>query len=197
LEIDPDRVAAAQPAADPPALTFQLGGFELAGLRPLLVRAANVLRQYDEPAAMGAWQTMLTGLADGGELVEGTCDEVGRRAGWVRLDGTGPRSLTLAARVGDLGTPSELAERLPKALIHHNVPGRRIHQFLTAFDAAWRDAAPLAPFGAMQRWVAACQRLNTDWPLLDRRTRWRYGEITVAWTAVAPPQDGAGSARSA
>lgn len=34
LEIDPVRVAAAAPAADPPGLTFARGGFELAGLRP-------------------------------------------------------------------------------------------------------------------------------------------------------------------
>ena len=42
-------------AADPPRLTFARGGFELAGQRPALVRAANVLRQYDEPAAAAAW----------------------------------------------------------------------------------------------------------------------------------------------
>jgi tRNA G46 methylase TrmB len=54
VEIDPARVAAADPVADPPGLTFVRGGFELAGLRPVLVRALNVLRQYDEaevPAA--------------------------------------------------------------------------------------------------------------------------------------------------
>ena len=46
LEIDPVRVALAKAAADPPWLAFQRGGFELAGLRPVLVRAMNVLRQY-------------------------------------------------------------------------------------------------------------------------------------------------------
>ena len=48
LEIDPDRVAAAAASADPPRLEFARGGFELAGRRPVLVRALNVLRQYDE-----------------------------------------------------------------------------------------------------------------------------------------------------
>ena len=37
-------------AAGPPGLTFARGGFELAGLRPVVVRAFNVLRQYDEAA---------------------------------------------------------------------------------------------------------------------------------------------------
>ena len=99
LEIDPERVAAARPAADPPRLDFRRGGFELAGLRPALVRAANVLRQYDEPAAAQAWRTVRSRLAAGGALVEGTCDELGRLAGWVLLDADGPVSLTLACRV--------------------------------------------------------------------------------------------------
>src|SRR3954451_7549562 len=58
LEIDPVRVAAAQPHADPPLLHFRRGGFELAGLSPVVVRAFNVLRQYDESEVAGAWRTM-------------------------------------------------------------------------------------------------------------------------------------------
>jgi hypothetical protein len=185
LEIDPDRVAAARPSADPPRLTFERGGFELAGHRPVLVRAANVLRQYDEPAALAAWDTLRGGLAEGGVLVEGTCDELGRRGCWVLLDRGGPRSMTLAARVDGLERPGELAERLPKALIHRNVPGEAVHEFLRAFDAAWDAAAPLSTFGARQRWTAAARRLaETGWPVeVDRA---RHGEITVAWSAVAP-----------
>ena len=45
LEIDPERVSAALESA-PAGVEFALGGFELAGLRPVLVRAFNVLRQY-------------------------------------------------------------------------------------------------------------------------------------------------------
>jgi len=143
LEIDPERVAAAVPAADPPRLDFARGGFELAGHRPVLLRAANVLRQYDEAAAADAWQTMCARLAPGGLLVEGTCDELGRRGAWVLLDSHGPLTLTLACRVEDVERPSDLAERLPKALIHHNVPGTRIHAFLRELDAGWDAAASM------------------------------------------------------
>jgi hypothetical protein len=184
LEIDPARVAAAGPAADPPGLDFALGGFELAGHRPALVRAANVLRQYDEGTAARAWTALCAGLAPDGVLVEGTCDEIGRRAGWVLLDASGPRTLTLAARVASLERPSELAERLPKALIHHNVPGQPIHAFLRDLDRAWDAAAPLSAFGPRQRWVAATATLADRWPVDG--TRSRRGEITVAWSAVAP-----------
>jgi hypothetical protein len=126
---------------------------------------------------------MCSRLAAGGVLVEGTCDELGRRGSWVLLDQDGPRSLTFACRVESLERPGDLAERLPKALIHRNVPGEPIHAFLRAFDAAWDAAASLAAFGARQRWAAACAALS-DWPLDASRAR--HGEVTVAWSAVAP-----------
>jgi hypothetical protein len=185
LEIDPVRVAGARPFADPPGLTFERGGFELAGLRPVLVRAMNVLRQYDAAEVRDAWGAMTARLAPGGALVEGTCDELGRLASWIRLDATGPVSLTLAAKLSTLDSPGTLAERLPKALIHQNVPGRPVHEFVQALDAAWQAAAPYRTFGARQRWVHAVATLrHNGWPILDRPHRWRSGEVTVGWTAV-------------
>jgi hypothetical protein len=95
-------------------------------------------------------------------------------------------SLTLAARLSTLDGPGTFAERLPKALIHHNVPGQPVHGFLTALEDAWRAAVPYAAFGARQRWTSTVERVSaTGWPVLDRRRRWRLGEITVAWPAVA------------
>jgi hypothetical protein len=187
LEIDPDRVAAVQADRDPPRVDFRLGGFELAGLRPVLVRALNVLRQYDEASAARAWDTMRAALGPGGVVVEGTCDEFGRRAAWVALDADGPLTLTLSARVADLRAPSELAERLPKALIHRNVPGQPVHEFLRALDAAWAAAAGLSAFGPRQRWTAAVEALaDQGWPFVGSTRRWRHGEVTVRWSAVAP-----------
>jgi len=186
LEIDADRVAAAQDFADPPRLRFAAGGFELAGQRPVLVRALNVLRQYDEAAAAEAWTTLAAGLAPGGLLIEGTSDELGRKAGWVAVDASGPLTLTLAARAGSLRRPSELAERLPKALIHRNVPGERVHEFLCAFDESWAVKAPYSAFGPRQRWAAAVEGLlDQGWPVVGRSARWRLGEITVRWEAVS------------
>ena len=181
IEIDPERVAAAK-HAERAGLSFRRGGFELAGTRPLVVRALNVLRQYDEAAAAQAWETLQAGLTSGGVLVEGTCDEIGRRAAWVDLDAAGPQTLTLAAHLPSLDRPGDLAERLPKALIHHNVPGRRIHDLLAELDAAWDRAAPYAAFGNRQRWIAACEVL--EHPKDIRRAR--FGEVTVPWESVAP-----------
>ncbi|MEV8326548.1 class I SAM-dependent methyltransferase [Kitasatospora sp. NPDC056731] len=189
IEIEPERVAAALPYAEPPLLTFRRGGFEVpldGGAPAQLIRAANVLRQYDESAVVGVWERLCARLAPDGLLVEGTCDEIGRRHVWVALGPEGPRTVTFAARLGGLGQPSDLAERLPKALIHHNVPGRPVHAFLADFDRAWAAAAPYGAFGARQRWVTACTALAGDWPLVDARGRWRQGEVTVPWSALAP-----------
>lgn len=187
VEIDPARVAAAAPFARP-GLSFRRGGFEvpLDGRRPVLIRAANVLRQYDEAEVRAAWTALRGRLAPGGLLVEGTCDEVGRRQVWVALGPEGPRTVTFAARLASLDKPSNLAERLPKALIHRNVPGEPVHAFLTDFDRAWDVAASLRAFGARQRWIAAVRALAGGWPVCGGPGRWRQGEVTVAWAALAP-----------
>lgn len=196
VEIEPARVAAAQPYARD-GLTFTHGGFEVPlpgaplGTRPLLIRAANVLRQYDESEVAAVWARLCARLAPDGLLVEGTCDEIGRRHVWVALGPEGPRSVTFATRLGSLGKPSDLAERLPKVLIHRNVPGEPVHAFLVAFDRAWAAAAPLSSLGARQRWIRAVRDLrDAGWPVLYGPARWRQGEITVAWDAVAPRRGG-------
>ena len=139
LELDQDRVAVAVQPPTRPASGFRRGGFELAGTRPILLRAFNVLREYTEPDAAAAWQTMLAGLAPGGVLIEGTCDEIGRRCCWITLDASGPRTLTLSCLPCGIDTPSDLAERLPKALIHHNVPGEPVYDLLAELDNCWEQ----------------------------------------------------------
>jgi hypothetical protein len=176
LEIDPVRVSDAQPYADPPLLEFRRGGFELAGLSPVVVRAFNVLRQYAQDEVAAAWATM-TGT--GALLVEGTCDELGRIATWAVADAAGPQTLTLSARLSDLDHPATFAERLPKALIHHNVPGSGVHDLLMTLGAAWDASA--TPFGARQRWLGTVAKFRERWPVLDGPARWRRGELTVPW----------------
>jgi hypothetical protein len=184
LEIDPARVASAA-AWTAPQLRFECGGFELAGLRPHLVRAFNVLRQYDEDDVAGAWSLMTAQLRPGGLVIEGTCDESGRLGAWVTLDAAGPRALTLV--LDARSAPSTVAARLPKALIHRNVEGERVHRLLTDLDDQWTRAAPVSVFSAHQRISAAVRGLAAlGWPVLDGPSRWRRGELTVPWTAVAP-----------
>jgi hypothetical protein len=191
LEIDPARVAAARPL-ERAGLEFRVGGFEVpVRPDPVFIRAFNVLRQYDEADVPAIWAALASRLAPGGLLVEGTCDEIGRRAVWVGVEAGGPATLSLSLRFGAFALPSDAADRLPKALIHRNVPGERVHDFLRAADAAWLGAAPLASFGNRQRWIAMCRTLRAaGWPVRDGVARWRLGELTVAWDCVAPRSGG-------
>jgi hypothetical protein len=182
LEIHPDRVV---PPRD--GVEFGLGGFELAGMRPVLVRAFNVLRQYPVETVPDAWSAMQEQLAPGGLIVDGTCDELGRRCSWVLLDAAQPVSLTLACDPFAIDRPSDLAERLPKVLIHHNVDGQPIHALLTAADRAWASVAGHGVFGPRVRWRAMLDLLRDNgFSVEPARRRMRDGVLTVPWSTVDP-----------
>ena len=186
LEIDPERVLPPRDGVD-----FALGGFELAGLHPHLARAFNVLRQYDVAEVDAAWREVTGRLAEGGLFIEGTCDELGRRSTWVLLDAHGPRTLTLAWDPFDVERPSDLAERLPKVLIHRNVPGEPIHDLLRRADRAWDMCAGWAPHGPRVRWARARRLLADDGvPLAPARRKIRDNLLTVPFGSVAPEYAG-------
>lgn len=182
LEIHPERIVSPREGVE-----FGLGGFELAGRKPVLVRAFNVLRQYPVESVPDAWSTMQAQLAPGGLIVDGTCDELGRRCCWVLLDAVGPLSLTLACDPFAIKQPSDLAERLPKVLIHHNVAGQPIHALLTAADRAWASVAGHGVFGPRVRWRAMLELLrNEGFAVEPPRRRMRDGVLSVPWSTVAP-----------
>lgn len=189
IEIDRSRVEAARGLARE-GLSFRHGGFELPlpeGRRPVLVRAFNVLRQYPERDVVPSWDVVRSRLAPGGLFLDGTCDELGRLSAWVAVAEDGPLSLTLSVRLADLGRPSRVAERLPKVLIHRNVPGEPVHALLRELDTAWERNAGLTAFGARQRWIAGVRSLRESGvPVLAEPSRWRLGELTLPWSAVAP-----------
>jgi hypothetical protein len=193
VEIERERVERGLAVATDD-LRFTLGGFETplpadfgAGTRVDIIRAFNVLRQYDESEVAAAWALMQGRLTEAGLLIEGTCDEIGRLASWITLNRERPILFTVSLRLAGLENPSKVAERLPKALIHHNVSGERIHNFLQALDLWWNTHAPLGVFGASQRWIAVCKSMtDAGWPIKQETKRWRLGEITVDWDAVAP-----------
>ena len=186
IEIEPSRVALASLSARP-GVSFRLGGFEVPGERPTIIRALNVLRQYDESEVKGAWGLMVSRLQPGGVLVEGTCNEVGRVCSWVDVTAQGPQTFTISLHLPSLELPSIVAERLPKVLIHRNVPGERIHAFLLDLDRQWAVHAGLGVYSPAQRWVAVVGSMKQlGWPVIGNQKRWRLGELTVAWDSVAP-----------
>jgi hypothetical protein len=144
-----------------------------------------VLRQYDESVVADAWRRLTESLQPNGVVVEGTCDETGRLGSWVSLGPDGPRTLTLAVDLRR--TPSDVAARLPKALIHRNVPGEGVAELLAELDARWHAHSRLSAFGTRQRFASAVADLRRGgWPIVDGPGRWRRGELTVRWDAVRP-----------
>ncbi|MBC7518515.1 MAG: class I SAM-dependent methyltransferase [Microbacteriaceae bacterium] len=194
IEIDPARVAVARAALNRlpqrPSVSFAIGGFEVplpGKRRTTVIRALNVLRQYEESAVVDHWRRMVARLEPGGRLIEGTCNELGRVACWVDVAASGPLSLTISLRLTDLDQPSIVAERLPKILIHRNIPGEKIHLLLRDLDRQWQVAAPLSSYGPSQRFIQAVRGLRAEgWPVIGTAARWRLGEVTVSWAAVAP-----------
>ncbi|MFB2554791.1 class I SAM-dependent methyltransferase [Herbiconiux liangxiaofengii] len=201
FEIAPERVARARAqlqlvregstAFSPEArVSFALGGFEVplpAGRQAAVIRAFNVLRQYDESEVPDAWARMVARLQPGGLLIEGTCNEVGRVASWATVGHDGPRAFTVSLRLAGLEHPSVVAERLPKALIHRNVPGENVHRFLADLDRFWQHNAGLGIYGPVQRWLATVAAMaDAGWSVRTPLRRRRLGELTVDWADVAP-----------
>lgn len=174
VEIDPARVAAAQPYAGD-LTQFRLGGFNLP-LRPRsdgsqetarAIRAFNVLRQYEESEVAGAWETMARSLLPGGLLIEGTSEPFGRV--WVanllrRMENGAPSLLCqeglLFSTNFRLGfDPAEFQAVLPKNLIHRMTPGEPIYALLEAWKRAARETMAARVWGPRQWFVASAQRL--------------------------------------
>lgn len=192
VEIDRERVSQAMPFSTEKLLFIQ-GGFEtplpsqITATSVDVIRAFNVLRQYQETDVAAAWQLMQSRLTSDGFLIEGTCDELGRYASWVTLNREQPIWFTIALSVNHIDTPSKVQERLPKALIHRNVEGEKVFNLLKDLDRAWAQNSSLSAFSNLQRWMAVCEQLKSEgWPVVSNPKRHKLGELTLEWHSVAP-----------
>jgi hypothetical protein len=121
-----------------------------------------------------------------GILVEGTCDELGRSARGSSGRGCRAALAHAVAASRGLDSPAIAAERLPKALIHRNVPGEPVHAFLAALDAEWVRAVASASFGAVQRWRTALDAIaRAGWPVQGRAAG-AWARSPCPGRAVAP-----------
>ncbi|MEJ2759103.1 MAG: hypothetical protein P8046_11535, partial [Anaerolineales bacterium] len=76
VELDPERVAEAKPFEDSLTL-FRHGGFNIPlpnSKKTNIIRAFNVLRQYEENQVTESYEVMEQYLMPGGTLIEGTSD---------------------------------------------------------------------------------------------------------------------------
>ena len=175
VEIDPQRVADAQPFAEP-GLSFRLGGFNLplrAGEQVSVIRAFNVLRQYDEAAVADALAALETSLTPGGLVLEGTSDPLGRLLTFnlfeKRPAGLARTGLVLAPALRLGFQPRQFQAVLPKNFIHHAQPGGPIDAFFADWTAAWQHARGQAS-APRQVFALTAERLAEHYHYrLDRR----------------------------
>jgi len=189
IELDAERVEAAQ-AHVGPETRFERGGFEHDPGRPVhLLRAMNVLRQYPPEDVDGARARLGRHLAPGGLLLEGTSDPFGRlitchlfrrHARALHHEGL----LFSAARRPDFH-PTDLQTVLPKDLITEVRPGTPVHAFFLAWSTAWAAASPWRPYGPRAVFREAAARLQEHMAL--ERQQWLARHGYVWWRPSTPP----------
>lgn len=199
LEIDRDRVTAAAPFAGPDTC-FRLGGFELGlGLDPegrretaRLLRAFNVLRQYEAEAVMPALLAMGRGLEEGGLLVEGSSDPAGRlwSAHVWRREGQRLRhdALVFGLRGAARDRAMDLPSVLPKDLIHRMGDDHVVARFFEAWRRSWEETAAEAVWGAGRRLAASVVRLRRRGYAVEARRRWLARGL-VLWRGASGMED--------
>ncbi len=186
VEIEPDRVVRAQPHVDHQT-DFRLGGFNL----PLradqkgvpetvrLVRAFNVLRQYDVAEVRPAYDQIMYSVLPGGLLMDGTSDPYGRvwTANMVRRNPGDTAGWKLEALVLGLNSrggldPESFQTRLPKSFIHRMVPGDPAFRFMEDWKAAARDTRSAETWGPRAWFVAAGKELKRKGYDIAREDLW-------------------------
>ena len=185
VEIDKERVEAALPFADDKTF-FRLGGFNLPlkeGEHVRLIRAFNVLRQYEEKDFAPAYERLAEYVLPGGLMIEGTsnpygsiwCANVARqvedsnpvvdvRNPEKRIGELGIRDWRLEALVFStnfrLGfEPEEFQTILPKNLIHRVVKGEPIFDFFEAWKKSAAETSATRTYGDKQWFIATAERL--------------------------------------
>ena len=185
VEIDPERVARALPYADD--LThFRLRAAStcrwLAGETVRIIRAFNVLRQYEEAEVIAAWQTMGRCLLPGGLLIEGTSDPFGRvlTANLLRRAGDRLRyeGLLFSTNFRWGFAPGLFQPVLPKNCIHRMIPGEPINTFMSAWNQAIRETIAHKNWGLRQWFAASAHALAAQgFPLELRRAYLNRGYL--------------------
>jgi hypothetical protein len=180
VEIDMERVAAALPYANSQT-HFRSGGFNLplqAGETVRLVRAFNVLRQYEESAVADAYAMLAAQVMPGGLLIEGTSDPFGRiwTAHLLRRQPDTPtwqhEALVFSTNFRTGFDPAEFQTILPKDLIHRVVPDEPIYDFFQNWQQATWVSIGAKAWGIKQWFGASARELAKRGYAIDTRRRW-------------------------
>ena len=179
VEIDKERVEAALPFAD--ALTdFRLGGFNLpmkTGESVRLIRAFNVLRQYEEKDFAPAYERLADYVLPDGLMIEGTSTPFGQiwSANLARkmADGSWNMEALVFSTNFRLGFDvEEFQTILPKNYIHRVVKGEPIYDFFEAWKRSAAETSHAKVYGLKQWFVAAAEALSAKGFKVDLKKKW-------------------------
>lgn len=187
VEIDKERVEAALPFADEKTF-FRLGGFNLplqSGETVRLIRAFNVLRQYEEKEFVPAYERLAEYVLPGGLLVEGTSTPFGSvwAANVARRVETGQWSFEALVFSTNFHTGYDVEEFqtiLPKNYIHHVVKGEPIYDFFEAWKRSAAETSHAKTFGLKQWFVASVEALAQKGFDVDCHKKW-LGKGYLIW----------------
>lgn len=194
VEIDKERVEAALPFVDEKTF-FRLGGFNLPlkpGEHVRLIRAFNVLRQYEEKDFAPAYERLAEYVLPGGLMIEGTSNPFGSIwcANLVRrtlesgsslpayqeqapgLHNWRHESLVFSTNFRLGFDVEEFQTILPKNLIHHVVPGESIFDFFEAWKSAAAETSAMKTYGARQWFIAAAERMAGRGYAIATQRKW-------------------------
>ena len=187
VEIDKDRVEAALPYADEKTF-FRLGGFNLPlyeGEQVRLIRAFNVLRQYEEKDFVPAYNMLAPYVLPDGLMIEGTSNPFGSI--WVAnvVRRTQESDSKLSANQNwlfealvfstNFRTGFDVAEFqtiLPKNLIHRVLPGESIYDFFEAWKQCAAGTSSMKTYGTRQWFMAAAEHLNGRGYAVESQRKW-------------------------
>jgi hypothetical protein len=186
VEIDQERVDAAQPYADEKTF-FRLGGFNLplkAGEHVRLIRAFNVLRQYEEKDFAPAYERLAQYVLPGGLMIEGTSNPFGQlwtanvvrkvneESGLSEVEDWKREALVLSTNFRLGFDVEEFQTILPKNLIHHVIQGEPIYDFFQAWKQCATERISAKTFGLRQWFIASAESLAARGYNIDLHKKW-------------------------
>lgn len=178
VEIDKERVEAALPFADEQTF-FRLGGFNLplqTGEQVRLIRAFNVLRQYEEKDFAPAYEHLAEHVLPGGLMIEGTSNPFGSiwAANLVRKmeDGWKFEALIFSTNFRTGFEVEEFQTILPKNYIHHVTTGERVYDFFESWKQTAAQTSHARTFGPRQWFAAACEKLAAHGFDVSTKNKW-------------------------
>jgi hypothetical protein len=166
VEIEKERVEAALPYTDEKTF-FRLGGFNLPlkeGEYVRLIRAFNVLRQYEEKDLAPAYERLAQYVLPGGLMIEGTSTPHGQiwtanLARALKSEKWNIEALVFSTNFRLGFDITDFQAVLPKNYIHHVVPNQPIYDFLEGWKQSAAETSGMKVYGLRQWFIHSAESL--------------------------------------